>query len=89
MITIYRAKRILTMNPSRPTASHVAVQDGYVMGAGELDELTGWGEHTLAHRRARTITVVLLVANLVLLNAWLYPVGILRVDLTEKVVLLR
>lgn len=44
---IYRAKRILTMNPSRPESSHVAVQGERILGVGELDELSGWGEYTL------------------------------------------
>ena len=47
MITIYQAGKIITMNPSRPLANHVAVRDGKILGAGTLDELTGWGEHTL------------------------------------------
>jgi predicted amidohydrolase YtcJ len=52
MITIYRAKRILTMNPARPEATHVAVRDGRILGAGRLDELSGWGEHRLDDRFA-------------------------------------
>ncbi len=52
MTTIYRARRILTMNPSRPEATHVAVRDGRILGAGSLDELRGWGEHTLDERFA-------------------------------------
>jgi predicted amidohydrolase YtcJ len=47
MITIYQAGKIITMNPSRPLATHVAVRDGKILGAGALDELTGWGEHRL------------------------------------------
>src|SRR3984885_10578390 len=47
MITIYQAGKIITMNPSRPLATHVAVRDGKILGAGSLDELTGWGEHQL------------------------------------------
>ena len=38
-ITIYRARRILTMNPSRPEATHVAVRDGRILGAGPLDDV--------------------------------------------------
>ena len=30
--TVYRARRILTMNPSRPEATHVAVRDGRILG---------------------------------------------------------
>ena len=51
-ITIYEARSILTMNPSRPRATHVAVRDGLVLGAGTLDELGGWGDHTLDRRFA-------------------------------------
>jgi predicted amidohydrolase YtcJ len=46
-ITIYQAKQILTMNPSNPTATHVAVRDGRILGAGTLKELAGWGKYEL------------------------------------------
>ena len=52
MITIYQSGKILTMNPSRPFATHVAVRDGLVLGAGSLDELKGWGAYTLEQRFA-------------------------------------
>jgi hypothetical protein len=39
MTTIFQARKILTMNPSRPLATHVAVRDGRILGAGSLDEL--------------------------------------------------
>ncbi len=42
---IYRARRIVTMNPARPEATHVAVRAGRVLGAGTLAELSGWGPH--------------------------------------------
>lgn len=50
--TIFRARRILTMNPARPEATHVAVRDGRILGAGTLDELAGWGAYTLDERFA-------------------------------------
>jgi len=50
--TIYCARRILTMNPARPEATHVAVRDGRVLGAGTLDELAGWGACKLDERFA-------------------------------------
>lgn len=50
--TIYRARRVLTMNPSRPEATHVAVQGDRILGVGDLDELAGWGEYTLDERFA-------------------------------------
>ncbi len=50
--TIFRARRIHTMNPARPQATHVAVRDGRILGAGTLDELAGWGPHRLDERFA-------------------------------------
>lgn len=47
MTTIFQARKILTMNPSRPLATHVAVRDGRILGAGSLDELKSWGDHQL------------------------------------------
>lgn len=49
---IYRARRILTMNAANPEASHVAVRDGRILGAGPLEDLKGWGPHTLDERFA-------------------------------------
>ena len=50
MTTIYSAKKIITMNPTRPTVSHVAVRDGRIVGAGSLTELAGFGDYTLDER---------------------------------------
>ncbi|MBU3740160.1 MAG: amidohydrolase, partial [Rhodoferax sp.] len=50
--TVYAARRIITMNPSRPEATHVAVRDGRILGVGSLDELAGWGPHQLDGRFA-------------------------------------
>ena len=47
MNTIYRARKIRTMNPSRPEATHVAVRDSRILGAGSLEELEGWGDYKL------------------------------------------
>jgi predicted amidohydrolase YtcJ len=41
--TIFKARRIITMNPRRPIATHVAVRDGRILGTGELEELRAWG----------------------------------------------
>ena len=48
--TIFAARRIITMNPARPVATHVAVRDGRVLGAGTLGELEGWGDCILDER---------------------------------------
>jgi predicted amidohydrolase YtcJ len=50
--TIFQARRILTMHPARPEATHVAVRDGRILGVGRLAELQGWGRHTLDTRFA-------------------------------------
>jgi predicted amidohydrolase YtcJ len=52
VFTIYEARKIITMNPARPHATHVAVRDGRILGAGDLAELTGWGAHTVDRRFA-------------------------------------
>ncbi|NNE51546.1 MAG: amidohydrolase [Sulfitobacter sp.] len=51
-VTIYAARKILTMNPSRPEATHVAVREGRILGAGSLEELADWGDYTLDDRFA-------------------------------------
>ena len=50
--TIYSARKIITMNPNRPVVSHIAVRDGHILGAGTLEELSGWGQYTLNDRFA-------------------------------------
>lgn len=36
---VYSARKIITMNPSRPSATHVAVRDGRIVATGSVDEL--------------------------------------------------
>ncbi len=55
MNTIYAAKKIITMNPARPLASHVAVRAGKVVSAGTLEELMTWGEYELDEQFADKI----------------------------------
>ena len=45
--TIFAAKKIITMNPHQPVATHVGVRDGRIIGVGRLDELKTWGPHEL------------------------------------------
>lgn len=49
---IFRARKILTMNPSRPQATHVAVRDGRILGVGEAGELGQWGDARMDERFA-------------------------------------
>ncbi|WP_416899218.1 MAG: amidohydrolase [Minwuia sp.] len=46
-IRIVVAKKIITMNPNRPVATHVAIRGGRILGVGSLEDLEGWGEYTL------------------------------------------
>ncbi|MEM7379149.1 MAG: amidohydrolase, partial [Pseudomonadota bacterium] len=50
--TVYVAKKIITMNPSRPEATHVAVRDGRILSAGSFEDVASWGAHTLDDRFA-------------------------------------
>ena len=45
--TIFVAKKIVTMNPSNPEGTHVAVREGKILGVGTLDEVKGWGDYEL------------------------------------------
>ena len=47
MTTIYRARRILTMDPNRPSATHVAVRDGRILAVGDADCAEAWGGGTV------------------------------------------
>lgn len=47
MTTIFSAKKIITMNPGQPSASHVAVRDGKILGVGSLEELATYGDFIL------------------------------------------
>ncbi|WP_176157766.1 amidohydrolase [Burkholderia multivorans] len=41
-VTIFAARRILTMNPAQPAATHVAVRDGRILAVGDADDATAW-----------------------------------------------
>lgn len=42
-ITIYQARKILTMNPAQPAATHVAVRGGKILAVGSYDQVSAWG----------------------------------------------
>ncbi|MBV8067028.1 MAG: amidohydrolase [Candidatus Eremiobacteraeota bacterium] len=44
-ITVYIAKKIVTMEPSAPAATAVAVRDGIILGVGSVDDLQPWLEN--------------------------------------------
>ena len=59
-ITIYAAKKIITMNPNQTVASHVAVQEGRILGVGSLQDLAGWGDYKLDQTFAEKILLIYL-----------------------------
>jgi hypothetical protein len=50
--TVYPARRIITLNPAQPEATHVAVRDGRILAVGDLDRVAAWGPYTLDPRFA-------------------------------------
>lgn len=49
---VYRARKIITMNPVEPQATHLAVRDGRVLAVGDLDRMKAWGPFELDERFA-------------------------------------
>ena len=50
--TVFVARRILTMNPMQPSATHVAVRDGRILAVGDLERMRAWGKFELDERFA-------------------------------------
>ncbi len=45
MITVFIAKKIITMNPSWPEATAIAVRDGEILEVGSLEDMQPWLDH--------------------------------------------
>jgi predicted amidohydrolase YtcJ len=43
-IQVLVAKKILTMNPAQPYATHVAIRDGRILSVGNSDDVKQWGD---------------------------------------------
>ena len=54
-ITVFSARRIITMNSRQPFATHVAVRDGRILGVGDLRSLAAYGQHDLDDRFAGAV----------------------------------
>ncbi|HKF30694.1 MAG TPA: amidohydrolase [Candidatus Binataceae bacterium] len=65
-ITVFVARRILTMDPGRPTASAIAVRDGRILSVGTIESMQPW-----LRRYSHTIDETF--ANLVLLPGFIDP----------------
>jgi len=50
--TVYNARKIITMNPQQPLATHIAVRDGRVLAVGDLPRMQAWGKFELDERFA-------------------------------------
>lgn len=55
--TVFAAKKIVTMNPGQPEATHVAVRGGRILEVGTLDECASWGDYTLDDRFAAHVLI--------------------------------
>ena len=53
--TVYSARKIITMDPINPAATHVAVRDGRILAVGTLETVAGWGSYELDDRFAGKI----------------------------------
>ncbi len=51
-ITVFRARRIITLNPARPEGPCVAVRDGRILGVGTPEQLRAWGSFEIDERFA-------------------------------------
>ena len=50
--TVFSARRIVTLDPNQPAATHVAVRDGRILAVGDLDRMRAWGAFDLDERFA-------------------------------------
>ena len=75
-ITVFQARKILTMNPIQPEATHVAVRDGRVLAVGDLARMQAWGSFTLDARFADDVLMPGLVeghSHLMAGGLWKFP----------------
>ena len=56
-VTIFSARKIITMDASVPEATHVAVRDGTIVELGSREECAAWGNHTFDDRFDGSILV--------------------------------
>ncbi len=54
-ITVFKARKVITMDPNRATATHVAVRDGRILAVGGADCADQWGAVTHDDSLADTV----------------------------------
>jgi len=47
LVTVFKAKKIITMDPACPDATHVAVREGKILSVGTAHDMSGWGDYQL------------------------------------------
>ena len=52
---VFQARKVITMDPLRPEASHVAVRDGRILAVGGPDCAAPWGDFVLDDRFAEAV----------------------------------
>jgi predicted amidohydrolase YtcJ len=48
-VLVFAARKILTMNPQQPEATHVAVQNGKILAVGSADDMAAWPDAQLVN----------------------------------------
>src|ERR1700761_8760574 len=64
-VTIFAARRILTLNPAQPHATHVAVRDGRILAVGTSADAAHWDAQFGAAARDDTLRDKVLMPGLV------------------------
>ncbi|MFK7868733.1 MAG: amidohydrolase [Roseobacter sp.] len=75
MITVYSARKIITMDRNCPEATHVAVRDGMILAVGGADCADGWGEARIDDRFADAVIMPGLIeahAHVIAGGIWRY-----------------
>ena len=73
---VFVARKIITMNPRQPEATHVAVRDGKVLAVGSMDRMKAWGDFALDERFAGKVLMPGLVeghSHLMAGGLWQFP----------------
>ena len=55
--TVFSARKIITLDPSVESATHVAVRDGIIIEIGNLDDCAAWGTYTLDDRFGGSVLI--------------------------------
>ncbi len=74
-ITVFKARKILTMDANRPEATHVAVRDGRILAVGDAGCADQWGDVTHDDRLAEAVIMPGLVeghAHMMAGSIWNY-----------------